>query len=87
LRETQAFLPDEWRTIFRASLAISSLDTPDNAARRWVPWLCAYTGARPGEMTQLRGRDVIETGRHPRATDHAGGRDGEEQQEPRRSHP
>jgi integrase len=25
-----------------------------------VPWLCAYTGARPGEITQLRGADVIE---------------------------
>ncbi len=60
LRETQAFLPDEWRTILRASLAIKNLDTPDNAARRWVPWLCAFTGARPGEITQLRGGDVIE---------------------------
>ncbi|THV25076.1 tyrosine-type recombinase/integrase [Peteryoungia ipomoeae] len=28
------------------------------AARRWVPWLCAYTGSRPGEMTQLRKEDV-----------------------------
>ncbi len=60
LRETQAFLPGEWRTILRASLAIKNLDTPDNAARRWVPWLCAFTGARPGEITQLRGGDVIE---------------------------
>jgi integrase len=60
LRETQAFLQDEWRTILRASLAIRELDTPGIAARRWVPWLCAYTGARPGEMTQLRGSDVIE---------------------------
>ena len=60
LRETQAFLQDEWRTIFRASLAIRELDTPGIAARRWVPWLCAYSGARPGEMTQLRGGDVIE---------------------------
>jgi integrase len=60
LRETQAFLPDEWRAVLRASLAVTDVDTPDNAARRWVPWLCAYTGARPGEMTQLRGADVIE---------------------------
>ena len=60
LRETQAFLPGEWRTILRAALAITDPDTPDLAARRWVPWLCAYTGARPGEMTQLRGVDVIE---------------------------
>ena len=27
-------------------------------ARRWVPWLCAYTGARVNEMTQLRAEDV-----------------------------
>lgn len=24
------------------------------AAKRWVPWLCAYTGARVGELAQLR---------------------------------
>lgn len=29
-------------------------------ARRWVPWLCAYTGARVGEITQLRRQDVFE---------------------------
>src|SRR5258708_40070798 len=28
------------------------------ACRRWVPWLCAYTGARVGELTQLRAGDV-----------------------------
>jgi len=27
-------------------------------ARRWVPWLCAYTGARVNEMTQLRAEDI-----------------------------
>lgn len=27
-------------------------------AQRWVPWLCAYTGARVNEMTQLRREDV-----------------------------
>jgi integrase len=60
LRDTQAFLTDEWRTILRASLAITKLDTPDKAAQRWAPWLCAYTGARPSEITQLRKVDVIE---------------------------
>ncbi|QDZ10420.1 hypothetical protein [Devosia ginsengisoli] len=25
---------------------------------RWVPWLCAYTGARSGEITQLRKQDI-----------------------------
>ncbi|MCP8890853.1 site-specific integrase [Sphingomonas faeni] len=29
-------------------------------SRRWVPWLCAYTGARVNEITQLRGIDVTE---------------------------
>lgn len=28
------------------------------AAKRWVPWLCAYTGARVGEIVQLRKKDV-----------------------------
>jgi len=48
LRETQAFRPEERRTILKAALAITDTDTPDKAARRWVPWLAAYTGARPG---------------------------------------
>ena len=26
--------------------------------RGWLPWLLAYTGARPSEITPLRGRDV-----------------------------
>jgi integrase len=29
-------------------------------AKQWVPWLCAYTGARLGEMAQLRGSDVFQ---------------------------
>lgn len=28
------------------------------AAKRWVPWLCAYTGARVGEIVQLRKEDL-----------------------------
>ncbi|HMP55334.1 MAG TPA: tyrosine-type recombinase/integrase [Novosphingobium sp.] len=27
-------------------------------ARRWVPWVCAYTGARVNEITQLRAMDI-----------------------------
>src|SRR5205085_468731 len=30
--------------------------------RRWVPWICAYTGARVNEITQLRGTDVQKRG-------------------------
>jgi hypothetical protein len=29
------------------------------AAKRWVPWLCAFTGARVGEIGQLRKADVM----------------------------
>eukprot|EP00873_Tetraselmis_striata_P040194 jgi/Tetstr1/460458/TSEL_005717.t1 len=32
------------------------------AGKRWVPWLCAYTGARVGEMVQLRKKDVRREG-------------------------
>lgn len=32
------------------------------AAKRWVHWLCAYTGARVGEIAQLRREDVREEG-------------------------
>ena len=35
------------------------------AARRWVPWICAYTGARVNEITQLTPADFgIEEGFH-----------------------
>jgi integrase len=33
-----------------------------SAAKKWVPWLCALTGARVSEMTQLRKQDVQERG-------------------------
>ncbi len=59
LRE-KAFRPDEYRRVLKAALAITETDTPDKAAKRWVPWLCAYTGARPGEIAQLRASDVIQ---------------------------
>lgn len=30
------------------------------AAKRWIPWLSAFTGARVGELAQLRKQDVIQ---------------------------
>ena len=34
--------------------------SPERAfARRWVPWICAYTGARVNEITQMRAEDVF----------------------------
>jgi integrase len=57
VRETKAFTAEEMKTILKAASAI--VRTKIDAARRWVPWLCAYTGARAGEITQLRGIDVV----------------------------
>jgi integrase len=58
LRETDAFVSEEWRTILQAASAIGAPKTTFQGAQRWVPWLCAYSGARPGEITQLRGEDI-----------------------------
>jgi integrase len=63
-RETgKAFTPEEAQTILKASLACENPKTPWERAKRWVPWLCAYSGARSGEITQLRGRDIEQRGR------------------------
>ena len=59
LRE-KAFRTEEYRVILQAALDTSDTSTPFGAAKRWVPWICAYTGARAGEITQLRRKDVIE---------------------------
>jgi integrase len=52
------FYEQERTTILKAANAIGDTSNPDDAARRWVPWLLAYTGARPAEITQLRSVDV-----------------------------
>ena len=59
-RETKAFHSTEIKTILSAALAVADISRKSNAAKRWVPWICAYTGARSGEITQLRGADIIE---------------------------
>jgi integrase len=59
LRETQAFTDDEVKLVLGSALAIKETQRPSMAARRWVLWICAYTGARAGEITQLRVQDVI----------------------------
>jgi integrase len=48
-----------------ASGVIAGNERPETlAAKRWVPWLCAYTGARVGELAQLRKEDVRRVGKH-----------------------
>ena len=59
VRETKAFTTEEIKIILNAAAAISQPRTPSEATKRWAPWLCAYTGARAGEITQLRGIDVL----------------------------
>jgi integrase len=61
-RDDKAFTPDEARMILRASLKEQPkrLSAHYKAARRWVPWLCAYSGMRAQEATQLRGEDIVE---------------------------
>ena len=58
-RETKSFTDDEIKTILSTTLAIEVRSKTD-AAKRWCPWLAAYSGARMGELTQLRGVDIVE---------------------------
>lgn len=53
------FTEDEIATLLQASLKPMSprIGTKLRATYRWAPWLCAYTGARSGKMTQLRKED------------------------------
>jgi integrase len=56
--EGQAFSDEEQQAILEAALAIKDIKSPIKAACRWAPWLCAYSGARAGEIAQLRGQDI-----------------------------
>ena len=52
LRE-DAFTAQETQTILSAALGIGNTHKPFNAVKRWVPWLCAYSGARVGEIIRF----------------------------------
>lgn len=60
----KSFTPEETKAILtHASSHDRGQQQPRTfAAKRWVPWLCAYTGARVGEMVQLRKLDVRREG-------------------------
>lgn len=59
-RTSKGYSDAEARRVLTASYAINTqADRSFLAfARRWLPWLCAYTGARVGEMAQLRRQDI-----------------------------
>jgi integrase len=56
----KGFTEDEAMLILKATLLLPprTLSAENAAARRWVPWICAYTGARVNEVTQLHPSDV-----------------------------
>ena len=54
------FTQAELALILNTSLEYTNPQTATERVRRWVPWLLAYSGARAGEITQLRGSDVGE---------------------------
>lgn len=61
------FSPVEIAAILRHSAATVAGDREDRkttAAKRWVPWLLAYSGARVAEMVQLRKQDVRKDDEH-----------------------
>jgi integrase len=57
----KGFTANEAKTILLATLAPPSnrISAEMAGARRWVPWICAYTGARVNEITQLRPEDFM----------------------------
>jgi len=61
LRERD-FTVAEARAILTATLLLAPprLSERHRLARRWIPWLCAYSGARVGEIAQLRAQDFAE---------------------------
>lgn len=58
------FTPEEAVAVLQHSLSYRrGQEKPKTfAAKRWVPLLCAYTGARVGEMVQLRRQDIRQQG-------------------------
>ena len=63
---SKGFTDQEAKTILKAALRAEGSDeniSPKHkAARRWVPWLCCYSGARVAEIAQLRGADIKQEG-------------------------
>lgn len=59
---SKAFTGGEVVTILSASLKPSASNEGEDLrnAKRWCPWLMAYSGARVNEITQLRKEDVFE---------------------------
>ena len=59
LRQTKGYNDAEAKVVLKATFAEFSnlLPIDQHAARRWIPWLGYYSGARGGELAQLRKQD------------------------------
>lgn len=63
---SRGFTDEEAASILRAASSVTRGGDREKTwlAKRWVPWLLAYTGARVGELAQLRKQDVRRAGLH-----------------------
>lgn len=62
---SKGFTDEEAAAILKAALGhkgSSKERAETTAAKRWLPWLQAYTGARVGELAQLRKSDIRQEG-------------------------
>ncbi|MEV5024225.1 tyrosine-type recombinase/integrase [Sphingobium sp. LMA1-1-1.1] len=64
LLRTRDFNPDEVKAILSATLSgpWDGIDELKALSRRWIPWICAYTGARVNEISQIRCDDIYKIG-------------------------
>lgn len=58
----KGYTDDEARSVLSAALSGSGVENWSDLNRRaikWAPWICALTGARINEITQLRREDLV----------------------------
>lgn len=59
----KGFTDEEAATILKCALrdpsTLGEMSDLNKLAIRWVPWICAYTGSRAGEIAQLRREDFV----------------------------
>lgn len=64
LGREKGFTDDEAKALLQAvdALQPGKVRPKTFAAKKWIPFLCAYSGSRPGEMAQLRKQDLRREG-------------------------
>lgn len=64
---SKGYSPEQAEMILQATFGGTSkeLDPHYQRAVFWVPWICAYTGLRVSEITQLQGKNVRDEDGHP----------------------